>query len=69
MYPKGQFKKIAKHGKFMEESKIKLISQNLDTNLDFENFFPDYKGVLVRGPIWKTCIIYLKDQSKSEFTV
>lgn len=41
MYPKGQFKKIAKHGKFMEESKIKLISQNLDTNLDFENFFPD----------------------------
>ena len=38
MYPKGQFKKIAKHGKFMEDSKIKLISQNLDTNLILKIF-------------------------------
>lgn len=41
MYPKRQFKKIAKHGKFMEESKGKLISQSIDTSLDFGDVFPD----------------------------
>lgn len=50
MYPKGQFKTIAKHGKFMEESKVKLISQTLDTYLDFGNVFLRFERSFGVGP-------------------
>lgn len=68
--PEGQFKKSSKRGKFTEPSKVKLISQSLGTNLDLEMLSRIKKKFWCgAGSIWKTCIIYLKDQSKSEFTV
>lgn len=69
MCPSGQFKKLAKHGKFMEESKVQLISRVWRLTWIREMFSSDLKGVLVWGPIWKTCIIYWEDQSRREVTV